>query len=227
MNRYNIFNQIHKALRALLYETALTLQQTNFLNKKEANASLEQLAEVLELFEKHAHTEDNFLLPALAQYEPSVVNVFEEEHDKDHELAQRLTGLLFVFRHSVENETRQETGRAIVISFTAFLVFNLEHMAKEETVLNRLLWRYYSDEELHGITQQILAHLSPEDTARYSRWMMRGLNNEEIARWLQGVKDSAPDFVYNDLLSAAQHELSNSRWRGIRTRLTEDISIVY
>jgi hemerythrin-like domain-containing protein len=216
MNRYNIFNQVHKGLRAFLYETALALQQTDFSNRNEANAVFEQLSEILELFEKHANTEDNLLMPYLSEYEPAVVNVFEEEHDKDHALAQRLQELIFVYRQSIENSTREETGRSINLAFTEFLVFNLEHMAKEEKVLNKLLWRYYTDEQLHGITREILAHISPEDNTRFSRWMMRGLNNPEIITWLTNVKNSAPGFVFNGLLSVAQKELYEPRWLEIR-----------
>lgn len=226
MNRFNIFNQVHKALRSLLYETAIAIQQTDFLNKNETSATLEQLTEVLELFEKHADTEDNLLLPALAQYEPSVVNVFEEEHDKDHALARRLTELAFVYRQSVAASAREEAGRAISVSFTAFMAFNLEHMAKEEKVLNKLLWRYYSDDQLHGITRQILDQLSPGDNARYSRWMMRGLNNAEITGWLREVKDNAPDFIYNGLLASARNELSESRWAEINEQLTTKEAVV-
>ncbi len=36
MLRFNAFNMIHKALRATLYDSALTLQQTYFANAGEA-----------------------------------------------------------------------------------------------------------------------------------------------------------------------------------------------
>ena len=37
MQRYNIFHQVHKGLKALLYETALQVQQTGFWNADEAD----------------------------------------------------------------------------------------------------------------------------------------------------------------------------------------------
>ena len=40
MSRFNIFNQIHKALRAMLYDTSLTLQQTYFGDAEEAETAL-------------------------------------------------------------------------------------------------------------------------------------------------------------------------------------------
>lgn len=115
MNRYNIFNQVHKGLRSCLYETALALQQTDFTNPKTAAIVLEEVSEVIALFEKHADTEDRFLLPALSAYEPSVVAAFEDDHHKDHALAQRLQELIFVLVHSVTHETKAETGRRSIL----------------------------------------------------------------------------------------------------------------
>src|SRR5689334_22157447 len=136
MNRYNIFNQIHKGLRSLLYETALLIQRTDFLNKEESKIALEKVREVVELFEKHAHTEDTYVLPTLTEYEPAVVTIFEEEHVKDHELSEKLLGLVYVLTQSQLDETKVEMGKALSIAYVEFLVFNLNHMAKEETVIN-------------------------------------------------------------------------------------------
>ena len=213
MNRYNIFNQIHKGLRSLLYETALLIQRTDFLNKEESKIALDRVKEVVELFEKHAHTEDTYVLPALTEYEPAVVNVFEEEHVADHKLSQRLKDLVFVYTHSEMDETRVQTGFAISIAFTEFLVFNLNHMAKEEKVLNKLLWRYYSDEQLHQLTIKIVAKQSPEAMTIAGKWMMRGLNNAEIIAWLKEVKNTAPDFVLKGLSTTAEKELTDKRWK--------------
>jgi hypothetical protein len=70
MKRYNIFNQIHKGLRALLYETIIKLQQTDFTDAEDADEAVQQVKIILDLFDEHAHTEDNFILPAIVEYEP-------------------------------------------------------------------------------------------------------------------------------------------------------------
>ncbi len=55
-SRYNIFNQIHKGLRAMLYDTALRIQQMIFhvLRKNRLFATVRQLEKVLAFFDKHA-----------------------------------------------------------------------------------------------------------------------------------------------------------------------------
>ena len=40
--RVNIFNQIHKGLRALLYDTSILLQQTDFSNEEEMETAVKR-----------------------------------------------------------------------------------------------------------------------------------------------------------------------------------------
>jgi hemerythrin-like domain-containing protein len=74
MERYNIFKLIHKGLRASLYQTALQLQQTDFLSEEETEAAINSVNEIVMLFEGHADKEDNYILPAIEDYEPGIVN---------------------------------------------------------------------------------------------------------------------------------------------------------
>lgn len=222
MNRYNIFNQVHKGLRALLYETALSVQQTDFTNREESKFITALLAEVIELFDKHADTEDNIVFPAIQEYEPSVILVFEDEHEKDHVLGKKLKDLLFVLAHSVTEGAKLQAGRDIQLAFVEFMVFNLEHMAKEETIINRLLWRYYTDEQLHDLTQTIVSKVPQEAMAKYTRAMIRGLNNSEITSWLKEVKAGAPEFVFAGLMTIAERELHSHRWLRIRETVKEE-----
>lgn len=226
MNRYNIFNQVHKGLRVLLYETAIAIQQTDFHNREEAKVISAQLSEVVELFEKHADTEDSIVFPALQDYEPSVILVFEEEHEKDHVLGQKLKSLLFMLSQCLADEAKIQAGKEIQVAFVEFMVFNLNHMAKEETVINRLLWRYYTDEQLHALTQEIVSKVPQEAMAKNTRNMMRGLNNTEITGWLKEVKENAPPFVFAGLMTIAERELHSHRWLRIREKVKEEAMAV-
>lgn len=221
MNRYNIFFQIHKGLREILYNTASLLQQTDFSNEEETATALNQVHDVLFLFDKHAHTEDNFVLPAIETFEPTVATLFEEEHIQDHELSNRMRTLLHIFNHCTLETEQQNAASAIRYAFIEFMIFNLQHMAKEETKLNALLWKYFSDDHLKGITQQILAQVPPDAMSKYSRWMMKGLSNPEIIDWLKEIKNNAPEFVFNSMIELAEKELPANRWNAIQENMTE------
>lgn len=219
--RYNIFNQIHKALRALLYDTALTLQQTHFTNPDETELALAKVRSVLDVFDKHAEHEDNFVLPAIQQFEPSIVDAFEQEHEEDHALAEELRALLTTFDNETNMGKKPELGYVIVHTFIAFMTFNLGHMAKEEVVLNDRLWRYYSDAEIIVLNQKIVAAIPPDEMAFSAAWMMKGLSNAEITGWLKDVQKNAPEFVFSSLFAIAEKELPFSRFRKILEDLTE------
>lgn len=219
--RYNIFYQMHKGLRAMLYETGIELQRTDFNNEEEAAQALSKITAAADLFDKHAYHEDTLVFPAVEKYEPSVVDSFGQEHVKDHELGGRLRTLVTMFGSVQTDQEKIELGSALRKSFVEFLAFNLEHMAKEEDIINNLLWRFYTDEEIQAIENQIVSSQAPEVAVIAWRWMFRGLSNSEITRWLKAVEKNAPEFVFNNLFSMAEKELPNARFRRVLEELTE------
>jgi hypothetical protein len=221
MQRINIFNQIHKGLRAALYDAAISLQQTDFTVEAETEEALSKIKEVVMLFDEHALKEDTFVLPAILQFEPSVVDAFEQEHMTDLVLSSQLVALVNGFDNLLKAEDRATAGRKINIQFVEFLVFNLKHMAKEEDILNQLLWRYYSDAEILQIQQRIVQNTQPWHQDFYSKWMLRGINNPEAAIWLRSVERSEPAFVYQTLFTKAQQELPKPRFQKLVEALTE------
>jgi hypothetical protein len=221
MQRYNIFHQVHKGLKALLYETALQVQHTDFWNVEEGDDVIEQIDEVLLLFEKHTHSEDAYIFPAVKKYDPSVAHAFEREHVKDHFLGQLLAGAILIYKNAGIITEKSESGMQVHAAFLKFMLFNIEHMAKEEEVLNPVLWRYYTDEELMAISEQIIANIPQDCMTQYSKWMMRGLNNAEITAWLRRVERSAPEAVFQSLFVIAEKELTEMRFRPVSEGLTE------
>src|SRR5260221_224440 len=90
---------------------------------------------------------DHFIqsnLHFMQEYEPGIVAAFEEDHKIDHALIRKLKGSLMALDHAVSSEAKKQLDASLSHSFVEFMTFNLQHMAKEETILNNLLWRYYS-----------------------------------------------------------------------------------
>jgi hypothetical protein len=222
MQRYNPFNLIHKGLRAMLYDAALTLQQTNFAEEDEAAIALEKVEDVLFLFENHAHHEDSMVLPAVEAYESKLAKEFEEEHEEDLRLTNRLKNLIIIFRNVYFTEEKMIAGSAISKSFVEFMVFNLEHMAREEMLLTQALWKYYTDEQLLAISQKIAASIAPAEAALGLKWMMRGINNDDAINWLKSVRQSAGEVVFNSLIRIAETELPAHRFSVIEEAVEAD-----
>lgn len=207
MQRYNPFSLIHKALRAMMYDTALTLQQTYFADVEEAEVALAKVAGVVHQFEGHAHHEDTFVLPAIEAFEPQLVEAFEKEHVADLEIGSRLQTLLNIYRSLSTIEERINCGSCINKAFRDFMVFNIEHMGKEEVEINRVLWTNYTDQELIDLNARLVASIPPAEKVTASRWMLRSINKAEAINWLKEVKQTAPSFVFDRLYQMAETEL--------------------
>lgn len=222
-NRYNSFNQIHKGLRVMLYTTAEQMQQSDMSKEEMAKPVLEQIEEVLYLFESHAHGEDHHFNEPLEQSYPEVAKLFEKEHEEDHRLAAVLTHLITAYRMSDSDSERATRAKELFYAFNEFIAFNLYHMNKEEIELNAVLWEKYSDQEIRLIEQTLVQSIPPQKMMKYAKWMIRGINNSEIIHWLGEVKAFAPTPVFEMLISIAELELPTQRYQAVADALHYEV----
>jgi len=204
MLRYNIFNLIHKALRFKLYHTAVTLQQTHFADTDEAAIAFEQLNEVINAFEQHGHHEDRILMPVIVLFQPATIASFEKDHIDDRRMGEDLQHLQNMYHAAQNTNERLITGSAITRSFVDYMIFNLQHMQREETDLNQLLWENFTDEEILKINDQIVASIPPQEMAVSARWFMQAINSNEVTNWLIAVKQTAPEHVFAGLFELTE-----------------------
>ncbi|MBG9374957.1 hemerythrin domain-containing protein [Panacibacter sp. DH6] len=219
MQRYNPFSLVHKALRNMLYDAALTLQQTDFTEPEEANLAIEKIEHVIYTFEKHAMHEDRFVLPAVEKYEAALVQSFESEHGEDMKLGNMLKNLVNIYRNVNFEEEKINAGSALCKAFNDFMVFNLQHMSKEEMLINPVLWKYFTDEQVGGINAQIASNIAPEEMMQMAAWMIKSISLKETITWLTGVKANAPVFVFESLLQLAEKHVPAGKFETIKKLL--------
>ena len=225
MQRYNSFNIIHKGLRAALYQTALQLQQTDFTEGDQIEDAINKLREVVLLFEGHAYKEDHFVLPLINEYEPSVVATFNAEHQKDEELGVELESAVKKLSETTTSQEKIVAGSELTTSFVRFMVFNLAHMAKEEDIINQILWRYYSDDEIKAVVAKISQNTPPWMHDFYAKWMLRGISNGEAITWMKMVEKGQPPIVFQTLVQKAEQELPRKRFQKIRQSLKQEVAV--
>lgn len=225
--RFNIFNQIHKGLRALLYDTALAIQHTEFLQAEQARHAFDKVEKTLWLFDSHAHTEDELLFPLLQTFAPDIVMDFEQQHQRDHELSESLRLIIHSYAFVADDTEKLQCGILLQQAFDEFTAFNLQHMNREETIINEALWQHYADQDIAAIEKTIVASLPPDKAEFSGKWIMRGLNSTEIITWLKKVQAMAPDFVFNGLCAIGARELPAERWTAIRERMEHRSVNVY
>ncbi|RYY88130.1 MAG: hypothetical protein EOO15_09895 [Chitinophagaceae bacterium] len=219
MKRTNFFLLIHQGLRRLLFDTATLLQHTDFADEASAAAALDAVRETILLFETHASHEDVHILPAVATYEPSVADCFSKEHQEDLRIGQELIASVETFFLAGDADSRRDKGIDLLMAFNAFLVFNLEHMAKEERLLNELLLRYYTIAEVMAVQKRIVESTPPWIYDRLAHWMLLGNNEADTIQWLRAVAAIAPPVVYATLLQKARQVLPEARSRSLYAKL--------
>lgn len=222
MTRYNAFSQIHKGLRALLYDTAIKVQQTDFTDDAAAAKTIDRLNTVVWLFESHAHVEDTMVFPMVQQAAPEIVEAFEKEHVTDHELGEALKSQIEAYRQASDTTEKIKAGTGIFLAFNDFIAFNLYHMNKEETIINKFLWENYTDADLIGLTQRIVASVPPNKNEQYSRWMLKGIGLHETIHWYQAIRATAPPPVFEQFCIMAEEELPFEKWVALKSALKID-----
>lgn len=225
LNRLNVFNQIHKGLRALLYDVALQIQQTDFTAKEGTQELVKEIEQVVHLFDEHAENEDSYILPMIGKYNPQLIESFENEHEEDHRLSQQLLTDINTWWNAANDWEKQKAGTEIFYHFNEFVAFNLYHMNREEKLLNEVLWTNYTDGEILAVEHEIVANIPPATLAVESRWMMKGMNNPEIIGWLKGVKQGAPEPVFQELLQLAEETLPAGRWEAVSEALSVGLGV--
>ena len=198
----------------MLFTLQLKVQQTDF-SQPETATLIEELETTLMYFDEHADHEDRFILAPIAQKEPSITKELESDHVIDHKLSEDLRAYIGKWKTAATDAERVLAGRQIFSAMNGFIAFNLYHMNKEENQFLVLLWKHFSDEEIHGMEQQILEYINQEVLMAESRWMMRNLNNPEIEGWLQGIKFGAPEPVYQIFVKMAEEELPGERFAAL------------
>ncbi len=214
--RINIFNIIHKSLRAILYDTSMLLQQTDFSNEEEMERCIKKIESVIRLFAGHAHKEDTVILPVIKKYDADTAALFDSEHGTDEMLSDQMTNKIDALRYASTKELKDKAGRQLYYLFIEFVAFNLIHMNKEERLLNEILWEHYSDEELLELSNTIKSKVSREEMEELLPWMLKGISNMELIQFLMTVKDNAPAQDFGTVFQIAENLLPAERWDKVK-----------
>jgi hypothetical protein len=214
--RYNIFKKTHKGLRGMLLDAGTKIQQTDFTKSKQANATIEMVKQSTRSFLYHLNKEDNVIYHSVVLYAPYIVAMIEQTNLKDQALAESIDKI--IYQHS-ELDTKKEKidfGHQLQAVFFEFTAAVLQHMSKEETVINEILWSNYTDRELIGMEVEMMKQATSSDCAWYTGKILKELSNREILVWVDSIKEHATPFMLKKLISTARIVLPIDRWQMIR-----------
>lgn len=192
-NRFDLYRSAHKGVRKALFDAVTRIGAADCRNPAEASAAAELARGIVALSRKHIGSETRFIHGAVEARVPGLMRALDHAHD-DH--TQQLDWIEAVARDLEAAPVampRMALGARLYESVALFVSAELAHMAQEEQTIMPELWRLFSDEELMGMQQAIIAALGPDGLAMFLRPMLPAMSPPERATMLVGLKQGLPE----------------------------------
>src|SRR5512138_3359991 len=193
--RYNIFKRTHKGLRSMLFDAGARIQQTDFTKTKQADAVIEVAKQTTRSFLYHLSKEDNILYHSVILYAPYIIAMIEQTNAKDEKLAKAVDQVIEGYKNLETKNELDSFGLQLQAVFFEFTAAVLQHMNKEETVVNELLWSNYTDKQLVALEVEMLKQSTPEACTWYTGKILKELSNTEILVWINGIAEHASSIM--------------------------------
>ncbi len=219
LRKTDLFTFIHKSIRSMIYSAASKLQTADFTDEKEVKILLVSLRNDLDLLHEHAVNEDNIIFPEIANEEPQMIELLNEEHKK---LESKLNGILALIEkieHSNSVEEKVQLGNSLNSLFNDLIADYLAHMNHEEATVLEASFKYLTDEELIAIRTRIQSNVPPDKFKVWMNWMLRSLNNSELIGLLGSMKTGAPSNVFQNILDLTKSVIDSERWLKMKLSL--------
>jgi hypothetical protein len=216
--RVDMYGGIHKALRAFMSDTLLALGRMDVADELEFAQVTERVLELMDTCRAHLGHENEFVHTAMEARAPGSAARIAEEHI-NHELHIALIASGVAALRAQPAAARAGAAMQLYRDLAAFVAENFLHMNVEETQHNAVLWAHYTDEELAGIHDRILAHVSPAEMMVVLRWMVPFMNPAEREGMLAGMREHAPAPAFQAALDTVRPHLAAREWEKLEAAL--------
>jgi hypothetical protein len=204
--RLDLFSNVHKGLRAALFETAALVARTDFASDGEAAVAAARCATTLRFLDEHTDHEDAVVMPELQALSPELHAALQSDHARTTGLERELGQLIERLERASVTE-RVSLGRRIHDRVWTLAAEHVRHMQREEQDAMRMLWAHRNDDELRAIHGRILARIAPPRTADWLALMLPAMSLSERAAVIGELRAKLPANVLGALLAPARAAL--------------------
>ena len=209
--RVDLYATIHEALRQAMSHSMGRVGSTDFDDEEQRRITLDGVDGLLGLLRGHLRHENEFVHAAIELRRPGAAGQTAADHEQHLESIANLEDESRALRHARSGQRTLLAAR-LYRHLALFIAENLEHMNFEETHNNATLWSLFSDAELIGMHERLVASIAPQEMAVVTRWMAAGLNDAELAAVFGNMQAKAPPPALDALLGIARTQLDDTRW---------------
>ena len=217
--RYPIYQNIHKAIRHMMYSTAMALGSADFRDQKSMRESLDQLSGTITNLQEHAEHEESFVHPPLESRVPGITKSFDQNHEDDERLFDRIRELGNKIEAAGDNDQRVILGNQLYGIFNTYIGDYLGHLDREETELEQALWDHFTDQELADIDHKIMDSIPPESMAEFVPTICSSWNASELTAILVAMKQGTPPEEFAGMLQMMEQATPAATWETVRRAL--------
>ncbi|HEY1112217.1 MAG TPA: hypothetical protein VGE66_01600, partial [Chitinophagaceae bacterium] len=175
------------------------------------------------LTDDYTAKQETYVFTALAEYEPSVIDTFRRKHAFLRSTAEELAAVVQEATGAAGAQLRIEAGHRLETLYTQFLHGQLKVMAEKERVIQPLLERYYGEDTLRALQQELMQHDDCQLCLLQANWIIKTLEEEDLVAWLKTVETKATPECMQRLLAAAEEQMESQRFDKITEALTEGV----
>lgn len=210
-HREDLYAGIHKALRACMADTLVSLGRADPADPGDIAGAVDRIVSLMALCASHVKHENEHMHPAVEAHAPGLTEKVADDHDDHLQHIAWLREQAMALPAVAESE-RPAALHVLYLSLAGFVAENFQHMHVEETRLNPALWTHCDDAELRSLHDALVATIDPLEMMQVMRWMLPSLNAPQRLAVLQGMQAHAPVPAFEAVLDTLRPLLSQGDW---------------
>jgi hypothetical protein len=193
---FELYKVIHKGQRSEMFRISELAGQA----EPEDPGCLPVLSARMKAFRdelrNHAHMEETYVHPLLAQRVPGGAQRIELDHVAMHRQMDDLVSMVEMMQDtSVTLTEKKAVFQELYLAWNRFVVFYLMHIDYEEEQAQPELWRLCSDEEVRAIFFRIIGSEAPQMLAFDLGIMLPAVSRGERVELARSIAGAPPDLV--------------------------------
>lgn len=213
-SRTDFYTVVHKGLRKRLFETVVLAGTTNYANPDDRAKLAATVAEVMTILREHAHHEDEFLHPIIAEVLPGVARTLALEHE-EHNRALDEVDRAFKVAFAERTGAATHLAYRVLAQFTAHFLSHIE----EEEAGQRHVWELAGEARLAAGMVAFKRSRTLDQTLAGWAGMLPAMNPAERAAMFRGLRAGAPEPVVTAALRLAEKVLDERAWQTLKSSL--------